>query len=497
MKLRRLPQPEDGITSTEKKHSQPKDKTSTKTYKKRRKKINRTHKRNKIREKTNVNKELIMFYQKMKARIQTCRIYCLKKQLNVLRTVVDIQNKELSCRVQKDDLKNGLTLSRAIDSDHREVTNIVQSDDQSERAAIGGNAARNPSKQIVRDRTTSIPVNLRLSDVTHAVDRTKQKSYNKVKMYELNDEEDKLRQEYKKLLEIYDAETRKRTRIVKLKMIAAIPKLPKPKIDEAEEKAIQELDEMEILHNCRHERNKIVNMIAQATNKKGNTCVEIDATLNLTYDPINIDIKNETIMVIMMIKGDEASIRADLVRDADVQSVNQIRTMIPRSQHRLEEIKKSRCCKRDRDSARGNVLDTEDEISTTTRQPETTMAETDEQIPSASGSTATKGSRKRVISYKETSSTTSKSPEEEPNQSESEEEIKKKRKRTSSKKNPEGKAKIPKTRAKDGRKLVDLSNRIRDSRGRYNRLVFQRLYCRERLQPRTSNPTKGKGNTDR
>lgn len=75
-----------------------------------------------------------------------------------------------------------------------------------------------------------------------------------------------------------------------------------------------------------------------------------------------------------------------------------------------------------------------------------------------------RSSRKRRHSYREKSTSTSESLDE--SQSTSEEEIKKKTKRTSAKQKPEGKTKAHKTRVKDGRKLVDLSNRIRDDKGR-------------------------------
>lgn len=78
-----------------------------------------------------------------------------------------------------------------------------------------------------------------------------------------------------------------------------------------------------------------------------------------------------------------------------------------------------------------------------------------------------KSSRKRGHSYKEANTSTSESPDENQNQSTSEEEIeKKKTKKTSTKKKPVGKTKTPKIIAKDGRKLVDLSNRIRNEKGR-------------------------------
>lgn len=72
--------------------------------------------------------------------------------------------------------------------------------------------------------------------------------------------------------------------------------------------------------------------------------------------------------------------------------------------------------------------------------------------------------RKRVHIYREKETSTSESLEES-----NEEETKKKRSKkvtTNQKKPTDKKQKAPKTVAKDGRKLVDLSNRIRDAKGR-------------------------------
>lgn len=51
---------------------------------------------------------MIPYYHKIKSKIQTCRIYFLKKYIKLLKTVVETKNKELSLRALKGDSKNEL-----------------------------------------------------------------------------------------------------------------------------------------------------------------------------------------------------------------------------------------------------------------------------------------------------------------------------------------------------------------------------------------------------
>lgn len=286
-------------------------------------------------------------------------------------------------------------------------------------------------------------------------------------MQEINDEEDRLKAEYRKLVQIRDADARKQTRIRKLKkMIAQMPKLPIPKLDEREKKAVEELEELEMQHNNRFDTNKIVNLIANAKNDKGKQCVEVDAMANVTYDPLHIDPNKETLMIMMLVRGDNASLRADLIGNIEVQAIkHQITTMIPRSQCRKKDVATIQADTQPKETI---IPDTEDEASNIIRQPERTMAVKVQPTTSTSSFKSQRDSRKRVISYAEKEDETSESSEEEKNaSSSSDEELKKKRTRSAStKKARTKKAKIPKTRAKDGRKLADVTNKLRDDKGR-------------------------------
>lgn len=246
-------------------------------------------------------------------------------------------------------------------------------------------------------------------------------------------------------------------------MIAQVPKLPTPMIDEKEEMAIKELEEMEIQHNNRHDKYKIVNLITKAQNKQGKPCVEVDAMANLTYDPININTSKETVMIILLVRGDEASIRADVVGDIDVQLVNQITTMIPRPRGNKEDVATERA---DVQPEETNIPDTEDESSDTIHRPEMTKAAEVQPIPSTSSSR--RESRKRAVSYIEESSSTSESSDESQDRNKRyEKQVKKKRSgSTTTRKTAARKTKPPKTCAKDGRKLADVTNRLRDEKGR-------------------------------
>lgn len=188
---------------------------------------------------------------------------------------------------------------------------------------------------------------------------------------------------------------------------------------------------------------------------------------NLTYDPMNIDAHKETVMIIMLVKGDEASIRADIVGEIDVQLVNQITTMIPRPREREKNVATRQTEAQPEET---NVPDTEDETPDTIRQLETTTAVEVEPLPgtSRSSSRSRRDSKKRTISYVQESDSISESSDENKKvSSSSDEEIKRKRARSTSTKKKSGeKTKTPKTRAKDGRKLAGVTNRLRDSKGR-------------------------------
>lgn len=415
-----------------------------------------------------MKKELAIYYRKIKSKLQECRIYILKKHLKLLRAVMEIKNNEISIQTIKASLANGKMTSRSSYNGQDEAAMMVQCSDQSERAVNSGGVTRDLRKKVVRDRTTSVSVNLATADPTSAVTRERQLVGKKVKMQEIHDEEDRLKVQYRDMMYIRDADARKQLRIAKLrKMIQQIPKLSMPKINEAEEKAIKELEEMEIQHNRRFGRNKLISMTTMAKNNKGNPCVEVDTTVSVTYDTVNINTQSETVMIMILVKGDKASIRADILGDIDVQLVNQISTKIPKPLQREKDVATRQT---EAQPEKTNVPDTEDETPDTIRQLEMTTAVEVEPIPSTSRSSSKsrRDSKKRTISYVEEKSTTSESSDENRKvSSTSDEEIKKKRARsTSSKKKSGEKTKTPKTRAKDGRKLADVVNRLRDSKGR-------------------------------
>lgn len=74
--------------------------------KRRKKKINKIHKR----KRNKLNKRSIPYYHKIKSKIQTYRIYFLKKHLKLLKTVVKIKNKELSFQTLKGNSENEVTI---------------------------------------------------------------------------------------------------------------------------------------------------------------------------------------------------------------------------------------------------------------------------------------------------------------------------------------------------------------------------------------------------
>lgn len=167
---------------------------------------------------------------------------------------MEIKNKELSYRTLKGDSKNGATLSRIIDSDRNEERTLVQKDNQSEDTAVGGEKARDPRHETVRDRTTSFPVNLETRDTTSALTR---EGYNKAKL-DMEREETKLLRIYREKCVRRDNEMRRKARIEHLKrMITEIPSDPE-KIPDAEDREIElAIDEAEKQYNLRDESKKM------------------------------------------------------------------------------------------------------------------------------------------------------------------------------------------------------------------------------------------------
>lgn len=205
----------------------------------------------------------------MKSKLQKCRIYILKKHLSLMRAVIDIKNNERAVQTMKSRPANEKIISRSSYDGQKMAAMMVQMNDQSESAADGGGEIRDLHENTIDDDTTSVRADKETADAIAKVTRERKLSDKKAKMQPTRDEEDKLKEQYRKLMQIRDADARKKARIEKLrKMIAQIPKIPMPKMDDREERAIKELEEMEIQHNCRSDTNKIVNLLTDAKIKK-------------------------------------------------------------------------------------------------------------------------------------------------------------------------------------------------------------------------------------
>lgn len=150
-------------------------------------------------------------------------------------------------------------------------------------------------------------------------------------------EERELIEKYYELSDAIDAEARRQARVAQLKkMIAELPESPKPMSRKEEEIRIKELEDLRIRHNLRHKNNKFFNITAEILSKnntKNNTiyCGTIDMTLHLKPDPTRIDVNKEAILVMVMIKGNEAGFRTELLGDVDVGIIHDIQFEIPGS----------------------------------------------------------------------------------------------------------------------------------------------------------------------
>lgn len=145
-------------------------------------------------------------------------------------------------------------------------------------------------------------------------------------------EERELIEKYYELSDAIDAEARRQARVAQLKkMIAELPESPKPMSRKEEEKRIRELEDLRIRHNLRHENNKFFNITAEILSKNNTKCGTIDMTVHLKTDPTRIDVNKEAILVMVLIKGNEARIRTELLGDVDVGIIHDIQFEIPGS----------------------------------------------------------------------------------------------------------------------------------------------------------------------
>lgn len=282
--------------------------------KRRKKKINKIHKR----KRNKINKRLIPYYHKIKSRIQTCRIYFLKKYIKLLKTVVEIKNKELSFQTLKGDSENEVTLSRSKSGDRNEKNRLVQRDSQSGETAVGGDTARDAYHQVVRDCTTSFRVNLETHEETIELTRRRK---NSAKL-EMESEEAKLLKRFREKCERRDRnEERRRARIEHLKqMIAEIPSDPEDIPDEEERQIEEAIREAETQFNMREKARKIFR-VREVCDIDGNEVAFINATISVKVNPTRMQFDRQGIMMSTMMKENKMKTKTQLLGDINVDEI--------------------------------------------------------------------------------------------------------------------------------------------------------------------------------
>lgn len=270
-------------------------------------------------------------------------------------------------------------------------------------------------------------------------------------------------------------------------MIAEIPSDPEEIPDEEDREIELAIDEAKKQYNLRDESKKMFRIAEEVFNNYCNEVAFFNATINLKTNPARMRPDKQGILIACIIKDDRIRTETRLLGDVNIDAIKNLQLKMPglSSRKMYEEKKKPERTESNVPIAETKIRETSVlmavNASCSTNRPEVMvdpspegtiedmvreMEVGPEEIPQTSTPKPVqkRKSRKRVHTYREEETSTSESPEES-----SEEETKKKRSKkvtTSQKKPTDKKQKAPKTVAKDGRKLVDLSNRIRDAKGR-------------------------------
>lgn len=260
-----------------------------------------------------------------------------------------------------------------------------------------------------------------------------------------------------------------------LRQLVAEISSPQEEIPDEEDRKIKEaIEEIERQHNSRDEARKIFRIADEVRASNGRRVATVDATINFKTDPARIDTEKEAVLLAFVIKGREITLEARLLGDIDLAALKNLQLTMPglsKAKRPVPMAKPTTVTK-----AMEKTEPTVDETNVPmgeVMEPKISPMETEEAEPEPSASSTpemrlTKGTRKKVYSYQKKAKSPSESSEEttveETSDSPDEEEVKEKKKKrpAKSKQKTSTKTKDALDRAKDGRKKIDLSNRIRD-----------------------------------
>lgn len=272
-------------------------------------------------------------------------------------------------------------------------------------------------------------------------------------------------------------EERRRERIEHLKrLIAEIPSDPEESHDEEEKRIEEELREAETRFNKREEAKKVFRVVEKIYDIDKREVAIINATISVQINPTRMNFNRQGILMSTIMKENEAKSKTQLLGDINVDEM--INFQLEIQDFPDEELPEERTTEKngpqcmeiavpvaETRTRQTNVSTEVDQMSNTNLQEITghpdpvklieEVVRTSEESPQMIQETPLpeiSQSRRRVRTYARKRLPSSDSTEET-----SEEEVRKRKKMRGKKK---------KTVAKDGRKLVDVSNRLRDSRGR-------------------------------
>lgn len=481
-----LPKQPDEIkkTSTEKRNPHRENspvEEAEKTCKK--EKINIGDKKGKIK----VKNKLIPYYKKIRSKLQAYQIYFLKRHLKLLKAITKVKNNELKYQEVENNLKDKMNIPTTRSDIETNQIDCVETKDQSESTAIGGETTRDLHQRTIRDQTKSVTHNL---DTHNACQKLTDYQGNNVKI-DMEREETRLLRLFKEKCRRRENEiVRRRARIEHLRQL--IEELPdSDEIPSEEDRRIeQEIDEAEKIYNSRNENRTIFRVMEDVCDLNGTEVATFDATINFKTDPTRMRADKQAILIALLIKNRELKLETKLLGDVDMDTVKGIQFKIPvgtptEGSGRLQPEK----------STEENVPKTTSEVSTKNvsmgkgespvsicpeethcLDSETTSRDTslhgeeershepDTPTPESREQRKRKRNSSRCTQQKKQQIYSSDSDSEENSEEEPKPKKKKTKKTTRRKKSEENKT--PKTRAKDGRKLADVTNRIRDSKGR-------------------------------
>lgn len=276
---------------------------------------------------------------------------------------------------------------------------------------------------------------------------------------------------------------RREARIEHLKQL--IEEMPdSDEIPSEEDRRIEkEIDEAQKLINARDQTKTIFRIPKGIYDQDGNKVATFDATVNLKTDPTRMRADKQAIFVAVLMKNREVKFETKLMGDVDLDIVKGIQFKIPPEPSREEPVKirpevsaETAVPKAGTRTVATNVPRREGKSPTTTLPEETFGFDTESTSQEASNLREEAESQNTITptpepkTYQRKRSTTKRQQKKRKvyssdSQTENSEE-ERERKESVTRKRQRRDTSTPKTRAKDGRKLVDLTNRIRDEKGR-------------------------------